>query len=178
VKNHTHEWNTFISWFIDWKVLLFVFVIIIYLLTRFFIICIYSEIEFIKPLDDVKIQQKTITFTKDGHYRTVFINKMIKSGIMRMFIFIIFIFIYSILLAKCYAFAQMMMAILVWETFFFYCNDFIFFYLLIWWGIGIASESKLEVLKNYWFDSHNCFYYFLLFFSILFYYSNIQYSGE
>jgi hypothetical protein len=21
VKNHTHEWNTFTSWFIDWKVL-------------------------------------------------------------------------------------------------------------------------------------------------------------
>jgi hypothetical protein len=53
----------------------------------FLLFFIYSEIEFIKPLDDVKIQQKTITFTKDGYNRTVFINKMINSGIMRMFIF-------------------------------------------------------------------------------------------
>jgi hypothetical protein len=59
-----------------------------------FIIYIYSEIEFIKPLKDVKVQRKTITFTKDYKDRTVFINKMINSGIMRMFIF--FLFIYSI----------------------------------------------------------------------------------
>jgi hypothetical protein len=58
-----------------------------YLLTHFFIISIYSEIEFIKPSGDVKIQRTTITFTKDEEYHTVFINKMINSGIMRMFIF-------------------------------------------------------------------------------------------
>jgi hypothetical protein len=41
-------------------------------------------------------------------------NKMINSGIMRMFIFfIIFIFIYSILLAKCYAFTKMFGMLLV-----------------------------------------------------------------
>jgi hypothetical protein len=44
------------------------------------------EIEFIKPLDDVKIEGRTITFTKDNTSRTVFINKMIDSGIVRMFI--------------------------------------------------------------------------------------------
>jgi hypothetical protein len=61
---------------------------------RFIIICIYSEIEFIKPLDDVKIQRKTITFTKDECSRTVFINKKINSGIMRMFIFFYNFYIY------------------------------------------------------------------------------------
>jgi hypothetical protein len=59
-----------------------------------FLFFIYSEIKFIKPLDDVKIQRKTITFTKDGYPRTVFINKMIKSGIMRMFFFFYNIYIY------------------------------------------------------------------------------------
>jgi hypothetical protein len=37
---------------------------------NFFIISFYSEIEFIKPLDGVKIQRKTITFTKDTYYNT------------------------------------------------------------------------------------------------------------
>jgi hypothetical protein len=95
---------------------------VIYRLKSIIIICcyylsylfVYSEIEFIKPSEDVKIQRKTITFTKDEEYHTVFINKMIKSGIMRMFIFfLIYKFIYSILLAKCYAFAQMTVIILV-----------------------------------------------------------------
>jgi hypothetical protein len=130
VKNLTNERNTFTLWFIDWKeVLFYVCYFIFFLLTHFFIICIYSGIEFIKPSDDVKIQRKTITFTKDGYNHSVFINKMINSGIMRMFIFsfIIFIFIYSILLAKCYAFAQIIMVALVCEISFFYCNDFISF---------------------------------------------------
>jgi hypothetical protein len=62
----------------------------------------YPEIEFIKPLFTVNT------------YHTLFINKMINLWIMRMFIFlIIFIFIYSTLLAKCYAFAQMILIILV-----------------------------------------------------------------
>jgi hypothetical protein len=54
-----------------------------------------------------------------------------------------------------------------------------FFYLIIWWGIGIASESKLQVLKNHMFNFHNCYYFFLLFCLIfLFYfYSNIPYMG-
>jgi hypothetical protein len=62
--------------------------------------------------------------------------------------------------------------------FFFYCNDSIFFYLIIWWGIGIASKSKLRVLKHNWFGDHSCFYYFsLLCLIILFYYySNIPYD--
>jgi hypothetical protein len=59
----------------------------------FIINCTYSEIEFIKPLDDVKIQQQTITFTTD-YNRTVFINKVINSGIMRMFIFFYNFYIY------------------------------------------------------------------------------------
>jgi hypothetical protein len=54
-----------------------------------------------------------------------------------------------------------------------------FFYLMIRWGIGIASESKLEVLKDGWFGGHNCFYYFLLFCLIVlfYYYSHIPYIG-
>jgi hypothetical protein len=44
------------------------------------------EMEFIKPSDDVKIEQKIIPFPRDGYSRTVFINKMINSGIMRIFI--------------------------------------------------------------------------------------------
>jgi hypothetical protein len=73
-------------WFIDWKVLLFI-IIIFYLLIHFFIICIYSEIEFIKPFDDIKIQGKTITFTKDKYPRTIIakLNK-IKLYYLRIFI--------------------------------------------------------------------------------------------
>jgi hypothetical protein len=131
VKNHIHEWNTFISWFINWKVLLFI-VTFFCLLTHFFIICIYLEIEFIKPLDDVKIQRKIIIFTKDYENRTVFINKMINSGIMRMFIFLYnFTFICSILFAKCYAFAQIIVVFLVWEIFFFLLKWFYFFFVFI-----------------------------------------------
>jgi hypothetical protein len=105
------------------------FYFFIYLLTHFFIIFyIYLEIEFIKTSDDVKIRRKTITFTKDKKYRTVFINKIINSGIMKMFIlfFTIFIFKYSILSAKFYAFAQMIGMVLVWKIFSFFCKDFIF----------------------------------------------------
>jgi hypothetical protein len=55
-----------------------------------------SEIEFIKPSDDVKIQERAITFTKDGYNHTVFINKIIESGIMRMFIsFFLNFYIYT-----------------------------------------------------------------------------------
>jgi hypothetical protein len=59
-----------------------------------YFICIYSGIEFIKPLDDVKIQRKTITFTKDEEYRTVFVDKMIDSGIMKMFTYFYNFYIY------------------------------------------------------------------------------------
>jgi hypothetical protein len=82
---------------------------IIFLLTHFFIICIYLEIEFIKPLDNVKIKGKAITFIKVS-FRTVFINKVSNSGI---YFFIVYIFIYFILLAKCYAFAQIIVVLLV-----------------------------------------------------------------
>jgi hypothetical protein len=62
----------------------------------------------------------------------------------------------------------------------FCCNDFIFFYLIIWWEIGIASELKLEILKDGWLGNHNCFYYFLLLYLIIlfYYYNNIQYSKK
>jgi hypothetical protein len=110
-------------WFMDWKVLL-LFIVFILFIYQFiiFIICIYSEIKFIKPLDDVKIWRKTITFTKDWKSRTIFINKKINSGIMRMFIFFFtnYIFIYSILLAKCYAFEQIIVVFLVWEIFLYF----------------------------------------------------------
>jgi hypothetical protein len=119
VKNHTHEWNTFTWWFIDWKKKFFFF--FFFFINSFFLLFIYWEIEFIKLLDGVKMQWKTIKFTKDEEYCTVFINKMINSGIVKMFnfLFVIFIFIYSILLAKCYAFAQIIVVGLVWETYFF-----------------------------------------------------------
>jgi hypothetical protein len=102
------------------------FIFIYWLILLLFFIC--SEIEFIKPSEDVKIQRKTITFTKDYKDRTIFINKMINSGIMRMFIFffIIFIFIYFILLAKSYGFVQLIVVVLLWEICFFYFNDLIF----------------------------------------------------
>jgi hypothetical protein len=45
-----------------------------------------SEIKFIKPLDGVIAKRETITFTKDRKNRTVFINKIVSSGIMRMFV--------------------------------------------------------------------------------------------
>jgi hypothetical protein len=96
------------------------------------------------------------------------------------FFFIIFIFIYSILLAKCYAFARMIVVGLVWEIdFFLFVMILFFFYLIIWWGIGIASKWKLEVLKDGWFGRHNCFYYFLPFCLIIlfYYYSNISNKG-
>jgi hypothetical protein len=50
-----------------------------------------------------------------------------------------------------------------------------YFYLIIWWSIGIASESKLEVLKDEWFSWHNCFYFFLFFCLITLFHSNIPY---
>jgi hypothetical protein len=175
VKNHTHEWNTFTSWFIDWKILLFfIFIFLfIYLSTHFFIISLDLEIEFIKPLDDVKIQRKTITFTKDWVDRTVFIKKMINSGIMRMFIFFYNFYIYI------FYFVSEVLCICTDNKDWFSMRNIFFFYLIIWWGIGIASESKLEVLKDGWFSDHNCFYFFLLFcLNILFYYySNIPYGG-
>jgi hypothetical protein len=99
-----------------------------------------------------------------------------------LFLFIILMFIYSILLAKCYVFAQMIVMVsLVWEIFiFFICNILFLFYLIIWWGFGIASESKLEVFKNNCFWDHNCFYYFLFLCLIFFfyYYSNIPYNRK
>jgi hypothetical protein len=45
-----------------------------------------------------------------------------------------------------------------------------FFYSITWWGIGIASESILEVLKGDNFYHHKCFYHFLFFFFYLFYF--------
>jgi hypothetical protein len=53
-----------------------------------------SKIKFIKPLDDVIIQGRIITFTKYYKNRTVFINKMINSRIVRMFISFIYIYIF------------------------------------------------------------------------------------
>jgi hypothetical protein len=133
-------------------------------------------------LDDVVIQRKTITFTKDEYGRTVFINKMINSGIMRMFISF-YIFYINI-----FYFVSQVLCICTNDDgyfgmrniFFFIVIILFFFYLIIWWGIGIASKSKLQVLKDSWFNRYNCFYYILLFYlNILFYYySNIPYKGK
>jgi hypothetical protein len=76
------------------SIIIIFFVIYLFFKSFFFIISIYSEIEFIKPSDDVKIQRKTITFTKKDTTRTVFINKMINSGIMRMCIYFYHFYIY------------------------------------------------------------------------------------
>jgi hypothetical protein len=168
--------------FVIYRLKSILFLFFIYLLIHFylFIICVYSEIEFIKPLNDVKIQRKTITFTKNEYRHTVFINKMINSGIVRMFFFFYNFYIYV------FYFVSQVLCICTdnrdWfsmrNIFFFICNDLFFFYLIIWWGIGIASESKLKVLKDGWFYDYNCFYYFLFFCLIIlfYYYSNIPYK--
>jgi hypothetical protein len=44
---------------------------------------------------------------------------------------------------------------------FFIVKIFFLFYSIILWGIGIASESKLEVLKNSYFGDHNCLIIFV-----------------
>jgi hypothetical protein len=163
---------------------LFIFHFYFVSLIIFNLVCIYSEIEFIKPLEDVKIQGTTITFTKDEEDCTVFINKMINSGIMRMFIFF---FLYHFYICIFYFVSQVLCICtddynyFSMRNFFFFIVMILFFiYLIIWWGIGIASESKLEVLKDCWFSSHNCFYYFLFFCLIIlfYYYSNIPYIRE
>jgi hypothetical protein len=130
VKNHTHEWNTFTSWFtLKSYYLFFVIILFLFLLTHFFNISIYSEIEFIKPADDVKIQRKIITFSKCACFRTVFINKMINSGIMKMFIFFYIFYIYM------FYFVSQVLCIFTYDDYysfsmrnkhFLYCNDFIF----------------------------------------------------
>jgi hypothetical protein len=133
-------------------------------------------------LDGVKIERKIVIFTKNGHYRTVFINRMINSGIMRMFMFYFYFYIYI------FYFISQVLCICTDDSWFFGMRNIFssfvmilfFFYSIIWWGIGISSESKLEVLKDAWFGWHNCFYYFLLFCLIIlfYYYSNIVYMGE
>jgi hypothetical protein len=50
-------------------------------------------------------------------------------------------------------------------SFFFICNNF---YLIIW-RFGIASESKLEVLKDSRFHYHNCFYFFYSSFKLFYF---------
>jgi hypothetical protein len=64
---------------------------------------------------------------------------------------------YFILLAKCYVFAQIIVVVLVWQIYIFYFNNFSFLL------FGIASESKLEVLKESWFFHHICFCYFFFY---------------
>jgi hypothetical protein len=99
----------------------------------FLLICIHLEIKFIKTLDNVKIQRKTktITFTDGWGYRTVFINKMINSGIMRMFIFFynfyicIFCFVSQVLCICTDDDGYFSM-----RNIFFYFNDFVFYFFL------------------------------------------------
>jgi hypothetical protein len=95
------------------------------LLFYFIIICIYSEIEFIKPLDDVKIKQKTITFTKDERPRTVVINKMINSWIMKMFIFFCNFYIYI------FCFVSQILCICTDNHSFFSMRNIIFLFVMI-----------------------------------------------
>jgi hypothetical protein len=96
-------------------------------LTHFSNTYIYLEIEFIKPLDDVKIQRKTITFTSDYVRRTVFINNIINSGIMRMFIFLyIFIFIFYFVSQVLCIYMDIRGVFSMRNIYFFYINDFVF----------------------------------------------------
>jgi hypothetical protein len=157
------------------------YLIFLLFINFFFTVSIYPEIEFIKPSDDVKIKRKTITFTKDRRNRTGFINKMINSGIMKMFIFFYNFYIYI------FNFVSQVLCFDLNDYEFFSIWNIplprlmisFFFYLIIWWGIGIASESKLEVLKDDWLGSHNCFFFFFLYLIILFFfYSNNKYSGR
>jgi hypothetical protein len=86
VKNHTNEWNTFTSWFIDWKVLLLFIVVIFYFIIYLLTFIFYSEVVFIKSLDDVKSNEKQSHSPKMDMVIQYSLTKMIKSGIMRMFI--------------------------------------------------------------------------------------------
>jgi hypothetical protein len=171
VKNHTHEWNTFTS-FIDWKVFFY------YLFNYFFIICIYSEIEFIKPSDDVKIQRKTITFTKDRYVIVQYsLTEWLTQGLWGCLFFLYNFYIYIFyFVSQVLCICTNYRGVFSMRIFFFlFVMILFFFYLIIRWGIGIASESKLEVLKDDIFYHHNCFYYFLLFcLIILFYYYSIE----
>jgi hypothetical protein len=109
---------------------------------------------------------------------------MINSGIMRMFILFYNFFIYI------FYFVRQILCICADDhAYGGFCMRNIFlsivmilflFYLIIWWEIGIASESKLEVLKDGSFKGNSCFYCLLFFCSIIlfYYYSNIPYSGE
>jgi hypothetical protein len=131
----------------------------------------------------LKSNEKQSHSPKNIHLIQYSLTKWLTQGLWGCLIFFInFIFIYSNLLAKCYAFAQIFIVILVWEIIFFFIVMIVFFfYLIIWRGIGIAPESKLEVLKDGCFWNHNCFYYFLFFYLIFlfYYYSNVPYSrGE
>jgi hypothetical protein len=135
----------------------------------------------------LKSQERRSHLTKIIHFVQCSSTKSLTPGLWGCLFhfYIIFIFSYFILLGKCYVSPQMIVVIFVWETiyfiiFIFYSNTYIFFFFfIIWWGIGIASKSKLEMFKNSCFNMHNCFYCFLPFYlNILFYYyySNIPYS--
>jgi hypothetical protein len=84
---------------------------------------------------------------------------MINSGIMRMFIFFYNFYIYI------FYFVSQVLCIYTnnYSGYFSMTNIYFFFYLIIWRGIGIASESKLEVLKGSYFGDYYCFYYFFTF---------------
>jgi hypothetical protein len=132
------------------------------------------------PRDNHQMMLKSNEITEDEYPCMMFINKIISSEIMRMFIFFYNFYIYL------FYFVRQVLCICTDDRGgfgmrnIFFLFKWFYFYLIIWWGIGIASESKLEVLKDRWFGSHNCFYYFLSFCLIIlfYYYSNIPNMGE
>jgi hypothetical protein len=133
---------------IFWK--RFFILILFYLFIKSFLL-FYSEIEFIKPLDDVKIQRKTITFTEDYNPCTVFMNKIINSVIMKMFIFFYSIYIYIFYFVSqvlCFCTDEDDGGWFSMRNIFLFAMILFFFYSIIWGGIGIASESKLDVIKH------------------------------
>jgi hypothetical protein len=97
----------------------------LFLLINLFLL-FYSEIEFIKPSDDIKIQRKTINFTKDRYHRTVFINKKINSGIIRMFIS----FFYNFYIYVFY-FVSQVLCICTHNHWYFGMRNIFFFYFMI-----------------------------------------------
>jgi hypothetical protein len=92
---------------------------------------IHSKIKFIKPsnhqtmLESNRRQSHSPKMDMLVQYS---LTKWLTQGLWGCLFFFkkIFIFIYSFLLGKCYAFPQIIVIILVWEIYFFYFNHFIF----------------------------------------------------
>jgi hypothetical protein len=120
VKNHSHEWNTFTSWFIEWKVLLLFFwwyFIFIYWFILLLIFLLFLLTQWKNSLNHrmmLKSNERQSHSLKMQIFVQYSLTKWLTHGLWGCSLsFIIFIFIYFILLAKCYALAQMTLVFLV-----------------------------------------------------------------